>query len=140
MDTSVDIDTGAMLSKAGFPSPIHPIKGQWYWAVGSVFMINEVTPDFVGVLSPQNSSLLGWRDFSKSRALFLPTAFEIIAQMPLGTRILFDLSVWECWFPVAQMQEDFRYDVCPHKAAALAFIAWKRGNNLFANHEQTKLF
>lgn len=56
-----------------------------------------------------------------------PTALQIIEQMPPGTRILFDLSVWEVWFPVAQMQEDFRYDTCPHKAAALAFIAWKKG-------------
>ena len=131
MNVCVDFETAKELSINGFPQPGYPIPNQSE-VVGKLFY------------SPSGNKFLGcWQESDNSITLqphlhnketsgvtkvcFAPTAIEIIEQMPPGTRILFDLSVWECWFPIAQMQEDFRYDTCPHKAAALAFIAWKKG-------------
>lgn len=131
MNICVDFETAKELSTNGFPQPGYPIPNQSE-VVGKLFY------------SPSGNKFLGcWQESDNSITLqphlhnketsgvtkvcFAPTAIEIIEQMPPGTRILFDLSVWEVWFPVAQMQEDFRYDTCPHKAAALAFIAWKKG-------------
>ncbi len=107
MNSSVDFETAKILDMVGITKPYMAYHGmRWFdnsgeiWQPGSL----RLNPDVCGY-----------------------TALQIIEQMPPGTRILFDLSVWEVWFPVAQMQEDFRYDTCPHKAAALAFIAWKKG-------------
>ena len=56
------------------------------------------------------------------------TAIEIIDQMPEGTQIKKNLDgLWYVWFNLPSMQHVFRQDQCPHKAAALAFIAWKKG-------------
>lgn len=59
--------------------------------------------------------------------VFLPTALHIIEQMPDRTYIQFDLQNWECWFGITFMQKDFRHHKCPHEAAALAYLAWKKG-------------
>lgn len=57
-----------------------------------------------------------------------PNALEIIEQMPPMTSISKNyFGVWECSFVIGQYQTDYRADPCPHKAAALAFIAWKKG-------------
>lgn len=64
----------------------------------------------------------------KDGATFAPTALEIIEQMPLSTSIVkAEFGIWKVTFPLPSFQRDFRHDACPHIAAALAFIAWKRG-------------
>lgn len=67
---------------------------------------------------------------------YLVTALEIIAQMPIGTSLatLVDPkntdTIWECKFSLPMMQMDSRFDKCPHKCAALAYIAWAKGKEL----------
>ena len=63
-----------------------------------------------------------------------PTALDIIDQMPVGTKLqtLLDTKgnkIWECVFDINSngYYADARQDPCPHKAAAIAFIAWKKG-------------
>ena len=57
-----------------------------------------------------------------------PTALEILEQMPPMTSISKNyFGVWECSFAIGPYQTDYRADPCPHKAAALAYIAWKKG-------------
>ena len=64
-----------------------------------------------------------------SHAKNCPTAISIIDQMPYETTIEKPFfGLWRVSFPMAQnYPPDFREDKCPHKAAALAFIAWKKG-------------
>lgn len=53
-------------------------------------------------------------------------AIEIMKQMPTGTRLQKEpLGIWKVTFPTSQGIPYFAEDSCPHKAAALAFIAWK---------------
>lgn len=62
------------------------------------------------------------------------TAFSIIEQMPVGTKLqtLYDTDgklIWECVFDIQSngYYADARQDECPHKAAAKAYTAWKNG-------------
>ena len=56
------------------------------------------------------------------------TALEIIDQMPYGTGIeRVNAITWKVTFPITEYYPDFREDSCPHRACALAFIAWKKG-------------
>lgn len=60
--------------------------------------------------------------------IIVPTALEIIEQMPFGTYPCKNADgLWYVWFELPGYQRDFRHDACPHIAAALAFIAWKQG-------------
>jgi len=63
-----------------------------------------------------------------------PTGFDIVEQMPVGTKLQTLVEetgglVWECVFDIDQSghYQDGRQDPCPHKAAAKAFLAWKKG-------------
>lgn len=57
-----------------------------------------------------------------------PNALEILEQMPPMTSISKNyFGVWECSFAIGPYQTDYRADPCPHKAAAYAYIAWKKG-------------
>ena len=57
----------------------------------------------------------------------IPTALDIIAQMPGATIGKLSNGDWACSWNLPNNYRDFRQDQCPHKAAALAFIAWKKG-------------
>lgn len=131
MNTTVDFETAKQLSKAGLPQPGYPIPSQSE-VVGKLFY------------SPAGNKFLGcWQEADNSITLqpflhnkeidgvinvvFAPTALEIIEQMPIGTLIKkHDDCDWTCWFPIGQNMGDYRSDKCPHKAAALAYIAWKK--------------
>ena len=54
-------------------------------------------------------------------------ALDILNQMPENTTIERVVGGWHCHFDMTHNYRDFRYDSCPHRAAALAFIAWKKG-------------
>ena len=58
------------------------------------------------------------------------TALKIVAQMPVGTSLstletTYGEQIWECTFGEG-FRRDGRQDKCPHIAAALAFIEWKK--------------
>lgn len=55
------------------------------------------------------------------------SALEIMEQMPDETALEKVYDGWNCYFDIAMHQRDFRHDTDPHMAAALAFIAWKKG-------------
>jgi len=55
------------------------------------------------------------------------TALDIIAQIPGATIGKLSNGDWACSWNLPNNYRDFRQDECPHKAAALAFIAWKKG-------------
>lgn len=56
------------------------------------------------------------------------TSLEIIDQMPFLTTIQkIHASLWRVTFPITDNFDDFREDADPHRAAALAFVAWKKG-------------
>jgi len=59
--------------------------------------------------------------------LTFPTAFDILAQMPGATIGMLLNGQWACSWDLPNNYRDWRQDPCPHKAAALAFIAWKEG-------------
>ncbi len=54
-------------------------------------------------------------------------ALEIIAQMPDGTRIEVQGTDWVCRYPITGVYDNCIWDTCPHRSAAKAFIAWKKG-------------
>ena len=54
-------------------------------------------------------------------------AFSILDQMPGATIGKLSNGDWACSWNLPNNYRDFRQDECPHKAAALAFIAWKKG-------------
>lgn len=58
-----------------------------------------------------------------------PTALDILAQMPEGTRLAKHGAGWVCAWDLdfVGASVDNREDECPHECAAKAFLAWKAG-------------
>ena len=101
MNQTVDFETAKELRAAGFP------QGE-----------DVLVPD------DRNRSVLR----SVSPSIKMPTALEIIEQMPHATIDKLITGEWACYFPLPNNYMDYRQDPCPHRAAALAFIAWKKGS------------
>lgn len=111
MNTTVDFETARQLREAGFPHPEETI-GQ-VWTYGEFSFVH----------------LLDGDDFMHNfkEMYYAPTALEIIAQMP-GRWLSRDRDgLWHVTWTVTQYYQDERIDACPHRAAAMAFIAWKKG-------------
>ncbi len=134
METTVDFQTAKELRDAGFPQP-EPKVGQ-FWQSPSwdrrAILCRRIETGEIPMLAPL--SCIEWsHNFNAtgpfgSVSVFLPTALEIIEQMPNGTHIKKNPDgLWYVWFELPGFQRDFRHDTCPHKAAAMAYIAWKKG-------------
>jgi hypothetical protein len=131
MSTTVDFETAKDLCLSGFPQPGYPIPNQSE-VVGKIFY------------SPEGNKFLGcWQEESSSivlqpylhnkqiegviKVVYAPTALEIMGEMPPKTRLEKVGEKWECIFELPTFLQDFREDRCPHRACALAYIAWKKG-------------
>lgn len=146
MNNCVDSQTALELKEAGFVQP-EPKAGQmWYIPLFGAVQGKEM-PVIVNYVNAQEEKVyfsavgvfvenrdhigmsLGVKAFSH-HAIFAPTNSQIIAEMPPGTGLgrAADGN-WVCRFDITEMQEDFRHDPCPHKAAAKAWAAWKSQTN-----------
>lgn len=127
MNTTVDFETAKQLQGAGF---VQPELKKWglYWCYDNICAVSHIFTDGrVELIRPimRDIELTG-KQFDRITT-YAPTALEIIEQMPIGTLIKkHDDCDWTCWFPIGQNMGDYRSDKCPHKAAALAYIAWKK--------------
>lgn len=129
MKTTVDFETAKELRDAGFPQPEPKFPQQWYLIQDkdgritnpelSVFFDDE-NPYFV----TDNGKVIYLSDVIVMT--YAPTALEIIEQMP-GRWIHRDSDgLWHVTWTVTQYYQDERIDACPHEAAAMAYIAWKK--------------
>ena len=142
MNTTVDFETAKELREAGFPQP-EPKDGQFYFnsrGIKSIIISGWVSGKFdsICLLDGEVQSDISVGDIMSGSIFFAPTALEIIEQMPGEAQYLIGktsgttLSIlptgeWVCRWPITAFQNDFRQDTCPHRAAAKAFIAWKKG-------------
>ena len=131
METTVDFQTAKELRDAGFPQPEPALLQQLYLVEersGKVdvpalsVLFTDGSPYFI-----TKKGLVVWLS-DAFKAVYAPTALEIIEQMPHGTHIKQNPdSLWYVWFELPGFQRDFRHDTCPHKSAAMAYLAWKKG-------------
>ena len=134
MKPTVSLETAKRLAEAGFMPPEVVEVGQFYqsqmWDRVSVLCRRTDTGE-----NPMLAPLL-FVDWShsfdahdKRRLLFLPTATDIIKQMPSGTRLVWHNEAWVCAWDLDYVGAsiDNREDECPHECAAKAFLAWKAG-------------
>lgn len=144
MNTTVDFETARQLRDAGFPQvESEPTFGQVFFVGNTPMQFQrsrrydkeECADSFVSYeflklkKSPEGEFVLCelW-EIHLPRAIYAPTALEIIEQMPDITSIHKNsMTEWVVSFPLPGFQHDFRFDTCPHRAAAKAFIAWKKG-------------
>lgn len=131
MNTTVDFETARQLRDAGFPQPGYPIPNQSE-VVGKLFY-SPSGNKFLGCWQEENESIVlqpylhNKESDGVINVVFAPTALEIIEQMP-GRWLSRDRDgLWHVTWTVTQYYQDERIDACPHKAAAMAFIAWKKG-------------
>jgi len=128
MNICVDFPTALELKEAGFEQP-KPEAGQFWYLGSQLCMVCLIDLGVRVELQGVGESEKYYPGIQQLQAigLFAPTALEIIAEMPFGTHIVKNEKDWSCWFKITEMQPDFRHDPCPHKAAAKAFLAWKKG-------------
>ena len=132
MNTTVDFETAKELRDAGFPQPGYPIPEQSN-VVGKLFY-SQGGNKFLGCWQEENESIVlqpylhNKENTGVVNVVYAPTALEIIEQMPYGTAISKNIDgFWYVNYNIARFLLDFRHDTCPHKAAAKAYIAWKKG-------------
>lgn len=132
MNTTVDFETAKELSKADFKQPGYPVPNQSE-VVGKLFY-SKSGNKFLGCWQESNSSIVlqpylhNKENTGVVNVVYAPTALDIIEQMPDITSIHKNsMTEWVVSFPLPGFQHDFRFDTCPHKAAAMAYIAWKKG-------------
>lgn len=130
MNTTVDFETAKELRDAGFPQPEPKLLQQWYLVEersGKVdvpvlsVLFTDGSPYFI-----TKKGLVVWLS-DAFKALYAPTALEIIEQMPGRWLHRDGEGLWHVTWTVTQYYQDERIDTCPHKASAMAYIAWKKG-------------
>ena len=130
MNTTVDFQTAKELRDAGFPQPEPALLQQWYLVEERSGKVDvPVLSIFFADTSSYFVTIAGkvvWYSDAFD-AVYAPTALDIIAQMP-GRWLWRDSDgLWHVTWTVTQYYKDERIDACPHEAAAMAYIAWKKG-------------
>ena len=129
MKTTVSLETAKQLAEAGFLPPEVAMDGQfWFDGDNCLYVIHCTEPPFVhGVFIGDDHA--GFCEEQNEYELFAPTATDILAQMPEGTRLVKHGTGWVCAWDLDYVgaSVDNREDECPHECAAKAFLAWKAG-------------
>ncbi len=128
MNNCTDFSTSIKLEEAGFERPFAKTGQNWYYKEHWLQVAGRDGTTF-NVFCPTAivQTIEDWA-FLHNDMAFAPNAIQIINQMPPVTTInKTKTDVWRVTFPASKVRFDFVDDECPHKAAALAFIAWKRG-------------